>query len=193
MYKAFIEPDLKVGGGKRRRSVLLLPNDRVLLRLLAARLVLCMRPAASTGLSPPSIQATTGPPLPPLAPQAAHLRIYNTFNPFSGFMSPTYILKSASPVSKEAVVAVLKVRAGLYRCCLLFETLSTLHVVLFRRKRGGGAQGARRAGAVSVLFAVRHTVGSQHCVVSKKTRRRCSRCTGCGPQAKRLRKAGQAG
>ncbi|PSC70801.1 DNA topoisomerase I [Micractinium conductrix] len=40
--------------------------------------------------------------------KAAHLRIYNTFNPFSGFMSPTYILKSASPVSKEAVVAVLK-------------------------------------------------------------------------------------
>ena len=42
--------------------------------------------------------------------KAAHLRIYNTFNPFSGFMSPTYILKSASAITKAAVCGVLKVR-----------------------------------------------------------------------------------
>ena len=42
--------------------------------------------------------------------KAAHLRIYNTFNPFSGFMSPTYILKSAAAITKEAVCGVLKVR-----------------------------------------------------------------------------------
>lgn len=41
--------------------------------------------------------------------KAAHLRIYNTFNPFSGFMSPTYILKSARRVSKDAVEAVMQV------------------------------------------------------------------------------------
>ena len=35
--------------------------------------------------------------------KAAHLRIQNTFNPFSGFMSPTYILKSAKPISRELV------------------------------------------------------------------------------------------
>ncbi|KAL4451982.1 hypothetical protein ABPG75_007644 [Micractinium tetrahymenae] len=40
--------------------------------------------------------------------KAAHLRIYNTFNPFSGFMSPTYILKSARRVSKDDVVAVMQ-------------------------------------------------------------------------------------
>ncbi|KAL6785836.1 CMPK1 [Auxenochlorella protothecoides x Auxenochlorella symbiontica] len=39
--------------------------------------------------------------------QAAHLRIHNRFNPFSGFMSPTYILKSASAVTEEQVLAVL--------------------------------------------------------------------------------------
>jgi uridine kinase len=39
--------------------------------------------------------------------KAAHLRIYNPFNPFSGFMSPTYILKSAQPVEREAVARVL--------------------------------------------------------------------------------------
>ena len=43
--------------------------------------------------------------------KTAHLRIYNTFNPFSGFMAPTYILKSAKPVALEAIPAVLKVRA----------------------------------------------------------------------------------
>ena len=39
--------------------------------------------------------------------KAAHLRIYNPFNPFSGFMSPTYIHKSAQPVSPAAIEAVL--------------------------------------------------------------------------------------
>ena len=39
--------------------------------------------------------------------KAAHLRIHNPFNPFSGFMSPTYILKSACPVSPGAIEAVL--------------------------------------------------------------------------------------
>ena len=41
--------------------------------------------------------------------KAAHLRIYNTFNPFSGFMRPTYILKSSRKITKEDVVAVLQV------------------------------------------------------------------------------------
>ena len=40
----------------------------------------------------------------------AHLKIYNNFNPFSGFMAPTYILKSAKPVLPEQIKAVLKVR-----------------------------------------------------------------------------------
>lgn len=37
--------------------------------------------------------------------------MYNTFNPFSGFMSPTYILKSAKPVAQGDVAKVLKVSA----------------------------------------------------------------------------------
>ncbi len=41
--------------------------------------------------------------------KTAHLKIYNTFNPFSGFMNPTYILKSARSVSKAAIKAVLQV------------------------------------------------------------------------------------
>lgn len=42
--------------------------------------------------------------------KAAHLRIVNTFNPFSGFMSPTYILKAAPPVcvTQEQIAKVLK-------------------------------------------------------------------------------------
>ena len=40
----------------------------------------------------------------------AHLKIYNNFNPFSGFMAPTYILKSAKQVLPEQIKAVLKVR-----------------------------------------------------------------------------------
>ncbi len=43
----------------------------------------------------------------------AHLKIYNTFNPFSGFMAPTYILKSAKTVMPEAIKAVLKVSVQL--------------------------------------------------------------------------------
>lgn len=39
--------------------------------------------------------------------KAAHLRIQNPFNPFSGFMSPTYILKSAHPVEMDMVRSVL--------------------------------------------------------------------------------------
>ncbi len=39
--------------------------------------------------------------------KAAHLRIHNPFNPFSGFMSPTYILKSATPVAVSAIEKVL--------------------------------------------------------------------------------------
>lgn len=35
--------------------------------------------------------------------KTAHLRIYNPFNPFSGFMSPTYILKSGKQVDIEAM------------------------------------------------------------------------------------------
>ncbi len=35
--------------------------------------------------------------------KTAHLRIYNPFNPFSGFMSPTYILKSGKQVDMEAM------------------------------------------------------------------------------------------
>ena len=39
----------------------------------------------------------------------AHLRIYNTFNPFSGFMNATYILKSCKQVSESAIRKVLPV------------------------------------------------------------------------------------
>jgi uridine kinase len=36
----------------------------------------------------------------------AHLRIYNNFNPFSGFMEPTFILKSARGVPERDVLAL---------------------------------------------------------------------------------------
>ena len=42
--------------------------------------------------------------------KTAHLKIYNTFNPFSGFMDPTYILKSAQKVSREVINSLLKVQ-----------------------------------------------------------------------------------
>lgn len=42
--------------------------------------------------------------------ETAHLRIYNTFNPFSGFMNATYILKSNKPITKQAIKECLKVR-----------------------------------------------------------------------------------
>lgn len=35
--------------------------------------------------------------------KTAHLRIYNPFNPFTGFMSPTYILKSGKKIDLEAM------------------------------------------------------------------------------------------
>lgn len=41
--------------------------------------------------------------------ETAHLRIYNTFNPFSGFMNATYILKSNKPITKQAIKDCLKV------------------------------------------------------------------------------------
>jgi adenylate cyclase class IV len=51
---------------------------------------------------PPASQAFIEPDL-----KAAQLRVHNPFNPFSGFMSPTYILKSAAPVTPAAIAAVL--------------------------------------------------------------------------------------
>ena len=39
--------------------------------------------------------------------QTAHLRIYNTFNPFSGFQKPIYTLKSSEGVSEGDIVARL--------------------------------------------------------------------------------------
>ena len=41
----------------------------------------------------------------------AHLRISNTFNPFSGFMDATYILKSAKHVTVQDVRAAVPVGA----------------------------------------------------------------------------------
>ena len=38
----------------------------------------------------------------------AHIRIYNTFNPFSGFMDATYILKSAKKTDGRAVEEYLE-------------------------------------------------------------------------------------
>eukprot|EP00192_Tetraselmis_astigmatica_P003476 CAMPEP_0117693736 /NCGR_PEP_ID=MMETSP0804-20121206/27046_1 /TAXON_ID=1074897 /ORGANISM="Tetraselmis astigmatica, Strain CCMP880" /LENGTH=590 /DNA_ID=CAMNT_0005507323 /DNA_START=73 /DNA_END=1843 /DNA_ORIENTATION=+ len=38
----------------------------------------------------------------------AHIRIYNNFNPFSGFMNATYILKSARSLSAEALDSLLQ-------------------------------------------------------------------------------------
>ncbi|KAG6757839.1 hypothetical protein POTOM_038165 [Populus tomentosa] len=39
--------------------------------------------------------------------QTAHIKIINKFNPFSGFQSPTYILKSARKVTVDQIKAVL--------------------------------------------------------------------------------------
>lgn len=41
--------------------------------------------------------------------KSAHLQIYNKFNPFSGFMNPTYILKSPKRIPPEEIKQVLKV------------------------------------------------------------------------------------
>ncbi|KAK2078989.1 hypothetical protein QBZ16_002679 [Prototheca wickerhamii] len=43
--------------------------------------------------------------------EQAQLRVYNSFNPFSGFMSPTFILKSSKRTSERAVEAVLAARS----------------------------------------------------------------------------------
>ena len=41
--------------------------------------------------------------------KAAHLQIHNKFNPFSGFMNPTYILKSPKRIPADEIKKVLKV------------------------------------------------------------------------------------
>lgn len=41
--------------------------------------------------------------------KTAHLRIFNSFNPFSGLLNATYILKSAHPVTDHQIKALLKV------------------------------------------------------------------------------------
>lgn len=51
----------------------------------------------------------------------AQLRIYNTFNPFSGFMNATYILKSAQRVTFDSIRDVLPVAT---RPCMLNLTCS---------------------------------------------------------------------
>ncbi|CAG9460194.1 unnamed protein product [Pedinophyceae sp. YPF-701] len=44
--------------------------------------------------------------------QRAHLRVYNTFNPFSGFMDATFILKSDRDLTEAQVEAVLSQQEG---------------------------------------------------------------------------------
>lgn len=67
--------------------------------------------------------------------KTAHLKIYNTFNPFSGFMDPTYILKSAQRVSKETIHSLLKVTfipdAANFRFCkfVLCQSAIRAHLV----------------------------------------------------------------
>ena len=41
--------------------------------------------------------------------ETAHLKIHNTFNPFSGFMNATYILKSQKTITVEEAESVLQV------------------------------------------------------------------------------------
>lgn len=103
MYKAFIEPDLKVGGCRMWQW------DAAGTRAARQPAMRRVRPGLFTRAS--MNRAASQPLL--LLLQGAHLRVYNTFNPFSGFMSPTYILKSAKPVAKGEVAKVLKVRT----CC----------------------------------------------------------------------------
>lgn len=116
MYKAFIEPDLKVGGC----------GVAVACRWLARVRPPGQRDSQLCGGCPglfthARMNRTASQPL-LLLLQGAHLRVYNTFNPFSGFMSPTYILKSAKPVAKGEVAKVLKVRM----LCSNHECTSTL-------------------------------------------------------------------
>ena len=56
----------------------------------------------------------------------AHLKIYNNFNPFSGFMAPTYILKSAKRVVPEQIKAVLKVRTLMLATTRSFQYLPSM-------------------------------------------------------------------
>ncbi len=74
--------------------------------------------------------------------KTAHLKIYNTFNPFSGFMDPTYILKSAQRVSKETIHSLLKVTfipdAANFRFCkfvLCQSAIGARLVGLFSRQK----------------------------------------------------------
>jgi hypothetical protein len=50
--------------------------------------------------------------------KAAQLKIHNSFNPFTGFMNATYILKAprAKDLTQEAVVAVLGVSGWGHAC-----------------------------------------------------------------------------
>lgn len=61
--------------------------------------------------------------------KTAHLQIHNHFNPFSGLMNPIYILKSAKPVTKQQIKAVLKVRMLTTLLSSLFSNLVTAHKV----------------------------------------------------------------
>ena len=67
--------------------------------------------------------------------KTAQLKIYNTFNPFSGFMDPTYILKSAQRVSKDTIHSLLKVTftpdAANFRFCkfVLCQSAIRAHLV----------------------------------------------------------------
>lgn len=115
MYKAFIEPDLKVGGC----------GVAVACRWLAHVRPPGQRDSQLCGGCPglfthARMNRTASQPL-LLLLQGAHLRVYNTFNPFSGFMSPTYILKSAKPVAKGEVAKVLKVRTAVLQSRVHFN------------------------------------------------------------------------
>ena len=58
--------------------------------------------------------------------KTAHLKIYNTFNPFSGFMDPTYILKSDRKVSKDTIHSLLKVCVPVIQTASQQEEMNTL-------------------------------------------------------------------
>ena len=55
----------------------------------------------------------------------AHIRIYNTFNPFSGFMDATYILKSAKKTDGSTVEEYLEARGGGFSLFLLLLLLAS--------------------------------------------------------------------
>lgn len=58
--------------------------------------------------------------------KAAQLKIHNSFNPFTGFMNATYILKAtrAKGLTQQAVVAVL----GVSLCCVRLHSRKVLVV-----------------------------------------------------------------